>query len=797
MMTPFLDAFDPAVRFILQALLNTLWPGMLVVGMAWLSLQTLGRTSAASRHAIWLISLFVICALPFLPTGSARLAIPTSTVAPPLARLAATLTRPSVAVAPADSGALSLTDSGQRSSAGEKIASGASAALLPAEKRAGDKAFGAAAMSRIETPGALARWSAALLNGRLPLLLVVVWASITAFLLGRIAWSFVHLFRLRCRLGLLPASDRARGQALAEIYGIDRPVRFFTSARIGGPMTIGWLRPLIILPPDILSKLSAAELDSILAHELAHIKRWDYPTNLLQKVAQAIFFFHPAVWIIGRELTIERELACDDWALKMTGEPRRYATCLTKMVEALGSTRPLALATGIIFGKHLISRRIEMILNRQRNATTAVSKSALLSAVGTAGLAITMCTFFAPVIAVPLGQERLLAKQAARPATPGPRAEAPQGPVAPATPGIVSPRPAPVAVHAPAVASFIDPDDLLEAPEPVEPALALAPEAPVFELLDTLTTVAITPRPSLPARMVSYNQLFAPQPAGQVGPAPVRTTDNKTPALISESELLTVLTDIVKRDTDPSVRNEALRGIYGIRTDAGINALISLYDSIPDVKTKGDIVEYLMRREGDNSKATAKLLQIAKSEKDETLRSRALRQLSRVKGDDGATHLIGIYDSLQDPKEKQLLIRYLGMNKSRKAIDKLIQIAKNDTDPGVRQSAIRSIYAIDNNLYLDLRGKGINISENFKFAPQVWDVEKLREDAFRLAEHEAAAWNSKEFLEQHREEMERAVEAQRDAIEALKPGYFYRDKDKVKTEKDKSEKKVAPPAAIR
>jgi beta-lactamase regulating signal transducer with metallopeptidase domain len=568
MMTPFLDAFDPAARFILQALLNTLWPGMLVVGMAWLSLQTLGRTSAASRHAIWLISLFVICALPFLPTGSARLAIPTSTVAPPLARLAATLTRPSVAVAPTDSGALSLTGS----SSGEKIDSGASAALLPAQKIEGDKAFRATAAAA--TPSALARWSAALLNGRLPMLLVVVWASITAFLLSRIAWSFVHLFRLRCRLGLLPASDRARGQALAEIYGIDRPVRFFTSARVGGPMTIGWLRPLIILPPDILSKLSAAELDSILAHELAHIKRWDYPTNLLQKVAQALFFFHPAVWIIGRELTIERELACDDWALKMTGEPRRYATCLTKMVESLGSTRPLALATGIIFGKHLISRRIEMILNRQRNATTAVSKSALLSAVGTAGLAITMCTFFAPVIAVPLGQERLMAKQAARPATPAPRAEAPQGPVAPAIPGIVSPRPAPVAVPATAVASFIDPDDLPESPEPVEPALALAPEAPVFELLDTATPVAITPRPSIPALAVSYNQLLAPRPAGQAGP--VKNADNKAPALITESELLTVLVDIVKRDTDPTVRSEALRGIYGIRTDAGVNALISI-----------------------------------------------------------------------------------------------------------------------------------------------------------------------------------------------------------------------------
>jgi len=149
------------------------------------------------------------------------------------------------------------------------------------------------------------------------------------------------------------------------------------------------------------------------------------------------------------------------------------------------------------------------------------------------------------------------------------------------------------------------------------------------------------------------------------------------------------------------------------------------------------------------------------------LRSRALSQLAKVKGDEGAAHLISIYDTLQDPKEKQTVIRYLGYNKSRKAADKLIQIAKTDTDPAVRQSAIRSLYAIDNRLYLDLReqmpGKisGLQhmdfegLGERFKFAGlehfNVDAIEHQREQIEHLMEnqHEAIE-NAREAAEKYR-----------------------------------------------
>jgi hypothetical protein len=154
------------------------------------------------------------------------------------------------------------------------------------------------------------------------------------------------------------------------------------------------------------------------------------------------------------------------------------------------------------------------------------------------------------------------------------------------------------------------------------------------------------------------------------------------------------------------VRSEALGGIYRFRTDAGITTLIQLYDGIADLKIKAEILSNLLRRTGDNSRARTKLVAVAKTEKEEELRRIALGQLFRIKGDEGLNSLIEIYDSVADVKTKQRVIQYLGANKSRKAIDKLIAIAKSDADPVVRQSAIRTLYNIEQRLYLDLIDRG-------------------------------------------------------------------------------------------
>ncbi|HKQ78419.1 MAG TPA: M56 family metallopeptidase [Blastocatellia bacterium] len=754
-MSSMIESFDSLARLLLEALLNTLWQGMLITALVWLLLRFIKRLSATTRHAVWLVTLLTIGALPLVGFVANR-NLPAQNPAPPIkpepSRPAGQTVAPIAAPDAIQSAEVYSLDGGvarldSTSNQGQpKINYDLRPALRFSELRFED---GARAASFEESSSAVAATAAAspkvegktlwrrakamaarIFSGPAPLLLVFLWLSVCALMSWRVARSYRAVFRLRGGLEAMPSEQRAQVKRLAGLFGIKRRVRAFTSGQIVMPMTVGSLKPLIILPPDLAGDLSQSEFESVVAHELAHIKRWDYLTNMLQRVAQAYLFFHPAVWFISKQLMIERELACDDWAVK-TCEPRRYASCLTKLVEALNESKPhmavRVAATGIggiIFGKHVISRRVEMILNRDRNATTAVSKPALIYAIGLVVVFVAVCSLIAPVIAVPLGQKpQKQIKKESKAVEPAKSQEFPPLPPVPALP----PDAAPVAEPP----DIPDIPDLPEAPEaPLPSVAALPPDAELAPLPSVGVIggipggVIALPAPSAsPTPLVQIAQGGRPMaitrrpiagggpetpPAVPVWAEPGQDERRADPA-IPETELVNLLVDIVKRDTDPNVRNEALQGLYRVRTDAGINALIQLYDGVSDVKVRGEIIRYLLRREGgstkvDNSKAIAKLIAIAKSEQNEELRNRAISYLGNVKGDEGANTLIQIYDTLQDQKMKQYVIRSLAQNRSRKAIDKLIQIAKNDSDPAVRQYAIQRLYAVGN--YMDLFDKG-------------------------------------------------------------------------------------------
>jgi len=740
-MGSFLENYDLLSRLLLQALINNLWQGALIVGCVTLLFRLMGRVSATTRHAIWLVSLLTIALLPFLPASTQKFTMPI-----PIAK--ASETYPIVSSDQTLGGALAkvVALAGYKNRAGTsgagkgtKVAVTAETALpMPAETQAHTGAeVSAAGATPITDPSPLQLLSAKLFGGRVPMVLVTLWLSVCAFMLGRIVCSYFRLARLRRRLHRLPDFQRHRMSRLATIFGLKRSVRIRTSTAVAMPMTIGVARPLIIVPEGLLENLSQSEFESIIAHELAHIKRCDYLTNLWQRVIQAFLFFHPAVWLIGKQLAVERELACDDWAVKLTGEPHRYASCLTRLAELLRERRMPALAASIIFGKHVVSRRIEMILNTNRNATTSVSKPALVYAMSVAVMFVAAYSFFSPVLAVPLTQSQAQAQVARRqepqPATPAPVA----------VPRIVIVNGHQTVRPAPEVATVVMPEivaALALADVDVTPVTVVAPDEP-FDEMD----VAPAPMPAVyrvqPAlfTQASYQQpTQPPQPqqppqggwgqgnglgigsgwGGQQPPlARTGVGGTETPT-IPEAELIAVLSDIVKKDADPNVRSEALQGIYRLRSDASIDALIQIYDAMADVKVKGDILSNLLRRNKDNNKAIAKLAAVAKTEKDETLRSRALNSLVNVKGDEGAGHLISIYDSLQDAKMKQSVIRALALNKSKKAIDKLILIAKNDSDPTIRQYAVRSIISIDEGLYMQLLDKprtGISGAREMQF----------------------------------------------------------------------------------
>jgi hypothetical protein len=99
------------------------------------------------------------------------------------------------------------------------------------------------------------------------------------------------------------------------------------------PTVIGWLRPVVLLPIASLSGLTTQQIEMILAHELAHIRRHDFIVNLMQAVVETLLFYHPAVWWISQRIRVEREHCCDDVAVAMFGDPLQYARALTRFEE--------------------------------------------------------------------------------------------------------------------------------------------------------------------------------------------------------------------------------------------------------------------------------------------------------------------------------------------------------------------------------------------------------------------------------------------------------------------------------
>ncbi|MGY3088906.1 bla regulator protein BlaR1 [Hymenobacter sp. UYAg731] len=171
-------------------------------------------------------------------------------------------------------------------------------------------------------------------DNNLPLLVV-------AWLLGLLAMSLrmlgglLYVQRLRnYRVRPLSAAWQERLAALAARSGVKRPVALLESALVRVPLVVGHLRPVILLPLGTVAGLSPACLEAILAHELAHVLRRDYLVNLLQTVAEVLFFYHPAVWFMANCVRTERENCCDDTATALVGgDPLRLARALTALAE--------------------------------------------------------------------------------------------------------------------------------------------------------------------------------------------------------------------------------------------------------------------------------------------------------------------------------------------------------------------------------------------------------------------------------------------------------------------------------
>jgi beta-lactamase regulating signal transducer with metallopeptidase domain len=174
-------------------------------------------------------------------------------------------------------------------------------------------------------------------------------------------WRLIQRLR-RSALVQAPEAVYANFLRLRERLGITRQVSLRIAEHIQGPLAIGIVRSLIILPAAALMALSPEQLEAVLAHELAHVRRADYLWNLIQTMVETLFFFHPAVWWLGRRLRQQRELCCDDVAVQSCADPLVYATALLRLEERRSQQLSLAMALDGHRGWSGLRARIARIL---------------------------------------------------------------------------------------------------------------------------------------------------------------------------------------------------------------------------------------------------------------------------------------------------------------------------------------------------------------------------------------------------------------------------------------------------
>ncbi|HZZ41238.1 MAG TPA: M56 family metallopeptidase [Acidobacteriaceae bacterium] len=210
---------------------------------------------------------------------------------------------------------------------------------------------------------------------------LLLWIPITLLALARLVAGIWQVRRIRrsCSEVSLADLDPLLRQLFADL---NRPVRLLISDRARVPAALGFRHPAVVLPAWSLHDLPADQLRHILIHELAHIRRHDDWTNLLQKVTRAIFFFHPAVWWIDARLSLEREMACDEAVLAATGNPRAYAGCLIDLIERGCARRGWTMAQAAVARARDASVRIAHILQRSQPASTRLGRKALGLAAG-------------------------------------------------------------------------------------------------------------------------------------------------------------------------------------------------------------------------------------------------------------------------------------------------------------------------------------------------------------------------------------------------------------------------------
>jgi HEAT repeat protein/beta-lactamase regulating signal transducer with metallopeptidase domain len=196
--------------------------------------------------------------------------------------------------------------------------------------------------------------------------MILLWLLGVAFFSLRLVGGWFYTQRLKS-YGTRPLEEGWEQTLLrlCDQLRAPRPARLLESALVKVPMVVGWLRPVILMPASALTGLSPQQLEAIIAHELAHIRRHDYLINLLQAVVETLLFYHPAVWWISRRIRQEREHCCDDLAVAVCGDSLTYARALLEMEQLRAAGPQLAMAAN---GGLLMNRIQRLVVAQPKHA---------------------------------------------------------------------------------------------------------------------------------------------------------------------------------------------------------------------------------------------------------------------------------------------------------------------------------------------------------------------------------------------------------------------------------------------
>ena len=214
------------------------------------------------------------------------------------------------------------------------------------------------------------------LDHSVPWVLLAWFAGVILFV-GRLNFGLVVARRLKT------AGTEAPSPALLQLFqrlrtrlGVQRAVALLHSTKVQVPTVIGWLRPVVLLPVSCLTGLSPEQIEAVLCHELAHVRRHDYLVSVVQSVIETVLFYHPAVWWVSKQVRRERECCCDELAVAVGGDVLAYARALSFLEENRAAFPEFVLGAN----GGVLKMRIKRILGSKRE--TEGSPVAALVALG-------------------------------------------------------------------------------------------------------------------------------------------------------------------------------------------------------------------------------------------------------------------------------------------------------------------------------------------------------------------------------------------------------------------------------